>query len=394
MGDHSTGEVETLALAPTQSFCEISQEEITELLNPVRLGPLPDEPLVSVLTGNFNYAAFLGDAIESVLAQTYSRLEMIVCDDGSADNSCEIVERYGKSDPRVRLIRQQNGGQASAWNTAYQECRGEIICFLDADDRFLPEKVEKVVQAFRSHPDSGFLGHRIYRTNVAGRRDDVFPLTTDPPCGWYGPFVVRSGASPPAMAFGSALSLRRTVSDLIFPLPERFRICADTVVMALGPLMTPLIGITSPLAEYRFHGQNGWDSRQASPESIDRLRDVQRQMWEVSREYLAKVNAVLVEALPSFEECPGTLLTRYMEARLQFWRGALSPYLKLVRSEAFLTIPALWRLFWRLSILLPRPILLYSIGSNYPKQFLRRAFGVGRRLLASRRSVSRSERAT
>ncbi len=129
--------------------------EIAQRLKPVSLGPLPENPLVSVLTANYNYAAFLGEAIESVLAQIYTNFEMIVCDDGSTDKSCEVVEKYGQRDPRVRLLRQQNGGQASAWNTAYRECRGDIICFLDADDRYLPEKLEVVVQAFRSAPDSG-----------------------------------------------------------------------------------------------------------------------------------------------------------------------------------------------------------------------------------------------
>ena len=371
----------------TQSVCRISQERITELLKPVRLGPLPDEPLVSVLTGNYNYAVFLSDAIESVLAQTYTRFEMIVCDDGSTDKSCQVVEQYAQRDPRVRLIRQQNGGQASAWNTAYRECRGDIICFLDADDRFLPEKLEKVVQGLRSYPESGFIGHRIYRISVDGRRDDVFPLIVDPPSGWHGPFVVCSGTLPPAMAFGSALCLRREISDLIFPLPERFRICADTVIMALGPLMTLLIGMASPLAEYRHHGQNGWDSRQVSLESIDQLRDIQRKMWEVSREYLARVDPVLVEALPSFEECPGTLLTSYMRARRQFWGGAFSAYLDLVRSKTFPTIPALWRWFWRITIHIQRHVMFYAVSENHPNKFLIKALGIGRGLLARRSSA-------
>jgi glycosyltransferase involved in cell wall biosynthesis len=357
--------------------------EITQRLKPVCLGPLPENPLVSVLTGNYNYASFLGEAIESVLAQTYTRFEMIVCDDGSTDKSCQVAEQYTQCDPRVRLIRQQNGGQASAWNTAYRECRGDIICFLDADDRFLPEKLEKVVQGFRSYPESGFVGHRIYRISVDGRRDDVFPLINDPPSGWYGPFVVCSGTSPPAMAFGSALCLRREISDLIFPLPERFRICADGVVMALGSLMTPLIGIPAPLAEYRYHGGNGWDLPQVSSESVNHLRDIQWKMWEISREYLGKVDPLLVETFPAFDKCHETLLTAYVQARLQLWGGALSAYRELLRSEGFRTIQPIWKWFWRFSILLPRPVLFYAISSNRPKQLLRKALGLRRRLFAN-----------
>jgi glycosyltransferase involved in cell wall biosynthesis len=357
--------------------------EIAQLLEPVDLGPLPENPLVSVLIGNYNYASFLGEAIQSVLSQTYTKFEMIVCDDGSTDKSCEVVEQYAQRDSRVRLIRQQNGGQASAWNTAYRACRGEIICFLDADDRYLPEKVEVVVRALRSYPDSGFVGHRMYRIDVVGRRDGVVPATDDPPFGWYGPFVLRSGSSPPAMAFGSALCLRRQISELIFPLPERLRICADEAVTTLGPLMTPLIGISAPLAEYRYHGRNSWNSPQLSPESMDRFRDIQRKMWEVSREYLGTKDPELVEAFPSFDECPGTLLHSYLRARRQTWGGALAAYRKLLRAEAFLTIRPAWRWFWRFSILLPPPAFRYALGPSGLRQFVWKAREARRRLFAS-----------
>jgi glycosyltransferase involved in cell wall biosynthesis len=367
----------------TQSACRISHERITELLKPVPLGPLPDEPLVSVLTGNFNYAAFLGDAIESVLDQTYTNFEMIVCDDGSIDNSCEVVEQYAQRDPRVRLIRQQNGGQASAWNTAYRESRGEIICFLDSDDRYLPEKLDVLVRAFRSSPESGFAGHRMHRIDAAGHRYGVLPLTGDPPSGWYGPFVVRTGTSPPAMSFGSALCLRREISQLIFPLPDELRICADTVLMALGPLMTPLIGIPVPLVEYRYHGGNSWNLPHFSPESMDRLRDFQWKAWEASRDYLGRTDPILLETFRSFDECQWTLLNAYLRARRQSWRGALSAYRNLVSAETFRTIPVLWRWFWRFSIVLPPPVFHYALADSRLKQLLWKARQARRRLFAS-----------
>jgi glycosyltransferase involved in cell wall biosynthesis len=360
-----------------------SQEEITKWLKPVNLDPLPDRPLVSVLTGNYNYAPFLDQTIESVLSQTYTNFEMIVCDDGSTDNSCNVVEHYADRDSRVRLIRQQNGGQASAWNTAYGGSKGEIVCFLDSDDRFLPEKLEVIVKAFRSYSDRGFLGHRVYRTSLAGRRDDIFPLMADPPSGWYGPFVVCGGTSPVGTAFGSALCLRREIGDLIFPLPEKFKMCADTVIIALGPLLTPLIGIPTPLSEYRYHGSNSWNSPHVSPDFMNRLRDVQWNVWEVSRDYLTKLNPRLAEVFPPFNECQGTLVTAYIQARQKWWGGAVLAYLDFVHAEAFLTIPRIWRWFWRASILLPGPVLFYAIGSNYPMQLLRKLLRVRRGLLAS-----------
>jgi len=357
-------------------------EEIAQLLKPIALAPLCENPLVSVLTGNFNYARYLGEAIDSVLGQTYTNFEMIVCDDGSTDDSCEVVERYVQRDPRVRLVTKQNGGQASAWNAAYRECRGEIVCFLDADDRYLPEKLERVVQAFLSHPDSGFAGDRMFRIDAVGCRDGVTSIT-DPPSGWYGPFVFRYGPCLPGLALGSALCLRRETSNLIFPLPESFRSCADGVVMALAPLMTPVIGIPAPLTEYRYHGRNLINSPHVSSESLERWRHIGSMVWEVLREYLGKVDPILVEAIPSFDEWQGTLHNVYTQARLQTWGGALPAYRDLVRAESFLTLGLAARWFWRLSILLPRPVFCYALSRNCLRRLFWSAVEARRRFFAS-----------
>src|SRR6476646_282737 len=97
------------------------------------------EPLVSILINNYNYERFLKDAIDSALNQTYSKIEVIVVDDGSTDNSRSVIESY---QDKVTAIFKENGGQASAFNTGFEASQGEIICFLDADDMFQPEKVK------------------------------------------------------------------------------------------------------------------------------------------------------------------------------------------------------------------------------------------------------------
>lgn len=108
-----------------------------EKLKPIPLEPLPDSPLVSILMPNYNYGRYIGEAIESVLRQTYPHWELIICDDGSTDNSCEVVKRYQDKDSRIKLIQKENGGMASALNAAYRECKGDIICLLDSDDVFV-----------------------------------------------------------------------------------------------------------------------------------------------------------------------------------------------------------------------------------------------------------------
>ena len=115
-------------------------DDVAEKLKPMELPPLGESPLVSVLMGNYNYGRYIGEALDSVLRQTYSNFEVIVCDDGSTDDSREVVARYCDRDTRIRMVVKENGGLASALNAAYAASRGEIICLLDADDVFLPSE--------------------------------------------------------------------------------------------------------------------------------------------------------------------------------------------------------------------------------------------------------------
>ncbi len=100
---------------------------------------------VSVLIPNYNYAKYVGAAIRSVQAQTLPAFEIIVIDNGSTDNSLEVLRAFGDT---IRLVSQENRGQGGARNRGLQEARGEFIAFLDADDVWLPEKLEKQMKLF------------------------------------------------------------------------------------------------------------------------------------------------------------------------------------------------------------------------------------------------------
>ncbi|MGL5078202.1 MAG: glycosyltransferase family 2 protein, partial [Waterburya sp.] len=97
--------------------------------------------LVSILINNYNYGNYLPFAIESAINQTYSNTEVIVVDDGSTDNSQEVINSYRDRDRRIIPILKNNNGQGSALNAGFAVSKGEIICLLDADDRWLPSKV-------------------------------------------------------------------------------------------------------------------------------------------------------------------------------------------------------------------------------------------------------------
>lgn len=108
-------------------------------------------PLVSVAIPAFNYARYLPEAIESVLSQDYSALEVLVVDDGSTDDTPEVLARYAG---RIRAFRQANAGQAMAINRAWQEARGEVLSYLNADDRLAPAAVSRAIAALRERPDA------------------------------------------------------------------------------------------------------------------------------------------------------------------------------------------------------------------------------------------------
>lgn len=111
------------------------------------------------------------EAIDSVLAQTYRDFEVIVVDDGSTDNTREVLQKYGDS---IRYIYRENGGQCAALNTGLAHARGEYIAFLDSDDLFLPRKIEVQLKGFDRFPNVGMIYSRSYRFDktpqTGGRR--------------------------------------------------------------------------------------------------------------------------------------------------------------------------------------------------------------------------------
>jgi glycosyltransferase involved in cell wall biosynthesis len=110
-------------------------------------------PRVTVVTAAFNAAPFIAEAIESVLAQTYTDFEYIVVDDGSSDDTAAIVAAFA---PRVSLVRQQNAGPGAARNRGFELAQGDYVAVLDADDVWAIDKLERQVDAMDREVDAGF----------------------------------------------------------------------------------------------------------------------------------------------------------------------------------------------------------------------------------------------
>ena len=213
------------------------------------LGELPQAPRVSVLMSSYNYANYIGTTIESVLGQTYRNLELVICDDGSTDDSVEVVHRYERADARVRLISQKNAGQAAALNAAFNRSSGDIVCTLDCDDWFAPSKVEKVVAAFHSHPDCGAALHYMQLIDSRGARKAGIVVTAE---GYIGSrFLALSVDNPYPPTSG--ISLRREVAQRVFPVPEVLRTWPDYQMAAAASLLTRSCVIREELGGWRMH---------------------------------------------------------------------------------------------------------------------------------------------
>ena len=128
-------------------------------------------PLVSIVIPCYNQARFLAEAIHSALVQRYSPIETIVVDDGSTDDLGQVLGWY----PSVHAIRQPNSGAPLARNAGFRKSRGELVLFLDADDRLLPQAVSRSVDALEHHPDWAFVTGHVQLIGAGGEPEGTPP---------------------------------------------------------------------------------------------------------------------------------------------------------------------------------------------------------------------------
>jgi glycosyltransferase involved in cell wall biosynthesis len=127
-----------------------------------------DSHLVSVIMSVYNAEQYLAQAIESILEQSYSNFEFIILNDGSTDNSHDIVKKYAAKDKRIQLISRPNKGLIASLNEGLDEARGDFIARQDADDISLPERLQAQVDFLQNHPEIGLLGTNIEVINEKG----------------------------------------------------------------------------------------------------------------------------------------------------------------------------------------------------------------------------------
>jgi glycosyltransferase involved in cell wall biosynthesis len=212
-----------------------------------------DKPLVSIIVNNYNYGRFLHQAIDSALNQTYPNVEVIVVDDGSSDNSREIIASYGD---KISSVLKENGGQASALNVGFRVSHGEIVFFLDVDDYLFPTTAEQVVTAWE--PGVAKVQYLLRIVDAFGNSLGIYPPCERPlDDGEVWSILLEKGRYGTPVTSGNGFS--RAVLEKIFPIPEaEFRIASDGYLVTLVPFYGQVVSIKQALGAYRIHGSNLW----------------------------------------------------------------------------------------------------------------------------------------
>jgi glycosyltransferase involved in cell wall biosynthesis len=207
----------------------------------------------SVLLNNYNYGRFVGAAIESVLGQTHGDFELIIVDDGSTDDSREIIARY--EDSRIVTVFKANGGQASAFNAGFMRASADYIAFLDADDLWDAPKLERCEVALRAAPETVLLNHAYRSVDAKGKTFGEPSRLSH--WGRYEllPDLRRLETNLPLVP--TSFFIGRRKQCIALRLDEKsWRIAADKpVVTGLG-LRGPIYNLDEVLGSYRCHGAN------------------------------------------------------------------------------------------------------------------------------------------
>ncbi len=205
---------------------------------------MSEKASVSVIIPTYNRAFYLEKAIQSVLDQSYPDFDVIVVDDGSTDNTAEVVRKF----KGVMLIQQQNLGVAVARNTGIHRTRGKYVAFLDDDDLWLPGKLEKQVAYMEDHPATGMV-YSAYQT--IDSHDTVTGEVTHVVSGqvWHD-FMFGVPIAPPTVM------VRREVLDTVGVFDKSLRLGEDLDLWIRIARRYPIHGMKEPLVQYRIHNSN------------------------------------------------------------------------------------------------------------------------------------------
>lgn len=331
------------------------------------------KPLITALIDTYNQERYIEQALVSVVEQGLSpaELEIVVVDDGSTDDTPLIVRKFLS---RVRHVRKNNGGQASAFNAGFSEAHGQFVALLDGDDWWAKGKLTAVLDSFERNPEDAAVSHAYYevcehknQTRLLGpQEEEILNLDT--------PQAARAAREHWHFLLPCALTARRKVFEQIMPIPEKLIFSADgpiaTASMAMGVRVLP-----RPLSYYRIHSSNLNAVDEQDMAKMRRKLEMGAAMFDVVEPNLIRMG-VAPECVRAFLDEPWVHVNR---AILSSFGGSrlrtLSTEMRAFRSEyknPTIRYGAFKYLFVGAATLLLSPRIFYRVKDWYGGQNLGR----------------------
>ena len=234
--------------------------------------------MISIIIPLYNKEDSIATALSGVLAQSYQDFEVVVVDDGSTDGGAAVVETF--TDPRIRLIRQENGGVSAARNRGIAEARGEHIAFLDADDEWMPEFLEEIAALIAAYPEC-----KARATNYIFNSNGVKSPTilrrmpfTEGRGVLTNYFEVASCSHPPMWT--SAVCIDRDLLQEIGGFPVGIKSGEDLLVWARTAVRTQWAFSMKAMAQYNFDQVSIKEPPTRIPEEVDVVGEELKRLWQ------------------------------------------------------------------------------------------------------------------
>ncbi|MEI7475131.1 MAG: glycosyltransferase [bacterium] len=327
-----------------------------------------DKLSVSVLIDSYNYGHYIEETIESVFSQTYpqEKIEIIVVDDGSSDDTSQRLEKYKD---RIKFIEKENGGQASAFNTAFQHSIGDIVFLLDSDDIFYPDKIQEVcdtyekhnclcvfnlVELFGEHIDKQISSTTEYFLQFINKLDEnLYKLS-----------VADNFSSFLFMAETSGQSFKRELLEKIMPIPEEFIGSADLYLHVLPLIYDDIYFINKRLNGFRQHHES---YRAVNYNNNSELKDIDTNFYQYTINSLQKYNDKNSKYLIKSLENRINYINYYMEKKSGNKLKSFCHLLKYKASQKSVIKRSIRKIDYILDLLIPEEV--YQSLKNYSKTY-------------------------
>ena len=208
---------------------------------------------ITAILCNYNGEAYLDECIQSVLAQDRPVDEFIIVDDGSTDRSREIIQTYSSLSNARYIPHEKNQGQGAGFNTAIEAATGELLCFIDSDDVWYPNKVSNVIKVAQSEPAPVLIQHNLAIIAGEVQTKELFLSFMGAGDLWK---EWHTGFYSPCFAPTAGLCIRADVAKSVLPIPSSLRHSADSYLTRATIMHGSVANIFSALGGYRRHAEN------------------------------------------------------------------------------------------------------------------------------------------